>query len=120
MKAFLYATLLFLLITVASFANDLHLAHLAGEMQKDAALLSAEAADSARFSDLVAKWEEERMAFTISTHYNELEALESAITRAKAAQEKKSDSDYYIAVAEIADSFSRLKELNEISTFGLL
>ncbi len=119
MKAFLSACILFLILFAGSIANDIHLAHIARSMKEEAISLTTQEMNSEGCAKILAQWEEERWFFSLSMHYNELEALETAMTRAEAAQKTKSDSDYYIAVAELADTLSRLQELNALSPFGL-
>ncbi len=120
MKSFIAACTLFLLSTLGVIGNDVYLYHTIEMLEGATAEVMEAPIDSHLLPTLKDEWEKRRLFFSLSTHYNELEALETALAEAEAAQKIKSDSDYYIAVAEIKDSFSRLRELNGFTPFGIL
>jgi hypothetical protein len=110
MKAFIIACVAFGVLVVFLFGSSAWLSQCAENLSSDALPLASLPPDEREgaMNALCERWERERFRFIVFVHKEELVPLEGALTRARAAAEIKSDSDYQIAVAEVQAELAHL------------
>ena len=121
MKSFIAASLLLVVVCGAICGNAVVLAGRLDKIEKFAEGLkraepSERLTEARRTKDA---WEKERFLFCLSVQQIELEKMDDCLARLCAAAECKSDSDYFITVADLGEALAQLRNLVELSYEGI-
>ncbi len=122
MKSFIIASILLALLSGAVCINTVALTSKITEIKE----MSAELREKPReeWAQAVKRiqdaWRERRLFFALSVNQAELEKMDDTLARLYAAAEYKSDSDYYITVADLEEAISLLERLICFCPEGIL
>ena len=121
MKSFIAATLLLTVVCGLIWANTAVLTkHLDGIEALAEALGEAEPSERLEATKHAKDvWGKERLWFTLSVNQNELEKTDDCLARLCAAAECKSDSDYFITVADLKEALAQVRRLVTLSPEGV-
>lgn len=121
MKSFIAATLLLTVILGLIWINTAVLAKRLDNIETLAdALMGAESNERLDAAKRVKDaWGKERLLFALSVNQNELERADDCLSRLCAAAECKSDSDYFITVADLEEALAQVRRLVTLSPEGV-
>jgi hypothetical protein len=122
MRAFVAAIILFASLTGVAFFASSVLTAKADAIAKQAKALpyAAQELREEACQAITQAWKQERFAFSLTVNRNEIDALESALARLKAAVNAESDDEFLIAASELTAAVSRIQSICAVSLDNIL
>jgi hypothetical protein len=122
MRAFVAAIILLALLTGVAFFASSTLTAKADAIAKQAKALpyAAQELREEACQTIAQAWKQERFAFSLTVNRNEIDALESALARLKAAANAESGDEFFIAASELTAAISRIRSICAVSLDNIL